>query len=304
MNISYEQIRSFVAVAETGSFSAAAKQLHKHRTTLGEVIRNLEIEVNMTLFERKGKYPVLTEQGQALFRHAKSLNDNAQAFESLCLSIESGVESDLKLYHSELLPRALMSVTMQDIRPHFPHVNVHWLHKNTDEVRTGLHSGDADLGIVLLDSTSQGASATDYIHLMSMPFSLVASPRLFNEPDSTVSIAMLKASRQLILEDCYHSELKRSLIVSPIVQRIENSDFLIELLLLNEGWSIMPSHTVQDEIDKGLLLNINVKELNTTLRFPLAIWYMNHAQIGPVRSHIIQSLCRNAKQHEGQPQHK
>ena len=35
MNISYEQIRTFVAVTEAGSFSAAARQLHRHRTTLG-----------------------------------------------------------------------------------------------------------------------------------------------------------------------------------------------------------------------------------------------------------------------------
>ncbi|BBM67295.1 hypothetical protein VA249_39410 [Vibrio alfacsensis] len=61
MHISYEQVTAFVALAECGSFSAAAKQLHKHRTTLGQVITNLEIEINMTLFDRSTRYPQLTE---------------------------------------------------------------------------------------------------------------------------------------------------------------------------------------------------------------------------------------------------
>ncbi len=80
VNISYEQIRAFVVVAETGSFSAAAKVLNRHRTTVGQVVDNLEIEINMALFDRAGKSPVLTAEGEALFKHAKSLSDNSLSF--------------------------------------------------------------------------------------------------------------------------------------------------------------------------------------------------------------------------------
>jgi DNA-binding transcriptional LysR family regulator len=102
MNISYEQIRAFVSVAELGSFSAAARQLNRHRTTLGQVINNLEIETNLVLFDRTGKFPVLTDAGTSLYTHAKNLAEYIQSFEHICQSMELGIEADITIYHSDL----------------------------------------------------------------------------------------------------------------------------------------------------------------------------------------------------------
>lgn len=299
MNISYEQVRAFVAVAETGSFSAAARQLNKHRTTLGQVISNLEIEINMTLFDRSGKYPALTEQGQALFRHAKNLNDSATAFESLCQTVESGVESDISIYHTDLIPVELIKSTMQSVRKEFPNVNVNWLHRSVEEVRQGLQSGEADMGIVLVDARSQGASPRDYVHLMSMPFTVVAAPDFFIAASEHYTVKDLKAKRQLLLEDYYYADIDRSMRVSPMVQRIENMSVFLELLKIGEGWAIAPVHAIQKYVDAGDLVELPVEELNTHVRFPLAIWSMNQPLGGPVLSLLIQSLCHHSKIFEG-----
>ncbi|MGF1721163.1 LysR family transcriptional regulator [Vibrio kyushuensis] len=299
MNISYEQIRAFVAVAEAGSFSAAARRLGKHRTTLGQVINNLEIEINMTLFDRGGKFPSLTEQGEALFTHAKTLHDNSTAFESLCQTMEAGVESDIRIYHTGLMPVSLIASTVQDVRKQYPHANIHWLHRSKDEVKSALKSGEADMGIVLIDATSRGASARDFIHLLSMPFTVVASPTFFNFGSKKISVRDVKTSRQLLLEDYYYSDIERTMQVSSVIERIETMSVLIELLKIGEGWAIAPVHAVQSEIESGALVQISVEELNTQLRYPLAIWFMNHSESGPVRKAITESLCQHSKHHEG-----
>ncbi|USD43626.1 LysR family transcriptional regulator [Vibrio sp. SCSIO 43135] len=299
MNISYEQIRAFVAVAETGSFSAAARQLNKHRTTLGQVISNLEIEINMTLFDRSGKYPTLTEQGQGLFRFAKNLNDSSTAFESLCQSMESGVESDVTIYHTDLMPVELIKSTMQSVRSEFPNVNVNWLHRSVEEVKTGLHSGDADMGIVLVDARSQGASPRDYVHLMSMPFTLVASPEFVAEHDVHYGVKELKAKRQLLLEDYYYADVDRTMRVSPMIQRIENMSVFLELLKMGEGWAIAPVHAVEKALESGELVELKVDELNTQVRFPLAIWFMNQPLGRPVLKRVIDSLSLHSRKFEG-----
>ncbi|MEK8074141.1 helix-turn-helix domain-containing protein [Rhodococcoides navarretei] len=61
MNINQEQLFMFQAVMETGSFSAAARKLGKVPSAVSMSIANLEIDLNLTLFERKGRANLLLQ---------------------------------------------------------------------------------------------------------------------------------------------------------------------------------------------------------------------------------------------------
>ncbi|MEF1193146.1 LysR family transcriptional regulator, partial [Vibrio parahaemolyticus] len=67
MNFSLEQLLAFVAVYEQLSFSKAAVKLNKHRTTIGQVITNLEDLLAVTLFERVGRSVEPTEDARLLY---------------------------------------------------------------------------------------------------------------------------------------------------------------------------------------------------------------------------------------------
>lgn len=60
MNINQEQLIIFQSVMETGSFSAAARKLGKVPSAVSMSIANMEIDLNLNLFERKGREPVPT----------------------------------------------------------------------------------------------------------------------------------------------------------------------------------------------------------------------------------------------------
>jgi DNA-binding transcriptional LysR family regulator len=291
MNISYEQIRAFVCVAEQGSFSAAAKKLNRHRTTLGQVINNLEIETNLALFDRTGKFPVLTDSGKSLYLYAKNLAEYTQSFEQICQNMDLGIETDITIYHSDLVPVELISAVMKALRKEFKEVNVHWLHKNNQEVKDALESGEADLGIVLIHD-GKSISANEYVYLVSLPFCLCAAPSssLFEAP--TVTIDDLKKYRQLLLEDYLSAGIEEIITVSHHVQRIENISVFTALLTSGEGWAIVPKHTVNELIEAKKLTEFHVKEVNTTVRFPLAIWTTHQSNKGPVRSRIIELLSQ------------
>ncbi|MEM9126318.1 MAG: LysR family transcriptional regulator, partial [Pseudomonadota bacterium] len=57
-------IQSFLAVAETGSLSAAARQLDRSQPTLGRQIQTLEADLNVSLFDRHARGLNLSEVGQ------------------------------------------------------------------------------------------------------------------------------------------------------------------------------------------------------------------------------------------------
>src|SRR3990172_3061867 len=72
------QIRYFNAVARHGSFSAAARALGMTQPGLTKAVRRLETSLECTLFSRLQRGVALTEQGQALLRHAGLLDVHLQ----------------------------------------------------------------------------------------------------------------------------------------------------------------------------------------------------------------------------------
>ncbi len=295
MNISYEQIRAFVLVAEKGSFTAAAKCLNRHRTTLGQVIHNLEIETNLTLFNRSGKLPILTEQGRSLYKHAKNLAEYTQSFEHICLSVEQGIESDITVFHTDLLPVPLIQDVMRTIRREFKEVNIHWLHRSNSEALEGIKHSEADIALVLAHDTN-AVSQIDYIHALSMPFCLCAAPDTPIFDKANISLDTLKKHRQLVLEDYFSAGIQNIVTVSSYYQRIENMNIFLALLASGEGWAFAPKHAVQRMIDNKSLKEFTIKELSMTVRFPLSIWSSYQSQTGPVRQRLIELLSESAKQ--------
>lgn len=73
-----EQLRHFIAAAEAGSFSAAARNLYISHSTVCRSVSALEEELGVRLFERSSRDFRLTEAGEALLPQAHGLLDAAE----------------------------------------------------------------------------------------------------------------------------------------------------------------------------------------------------------------------------------
>ena len=76
--LTLDQMRVLVAVAETGSFSAAARKLGRVQSAISQAIQTLEATLGLSLFDRSGKTPQLTDPGRALVGDARALIAGAQ----------------------------------------------------------------------------------------------------------------------------------------------------------------------------------------------------------------------------------
>lgn len=96
-------IRSFVAVAETGSLSAAARRLGASQPTLGRHVAELEQALDVVLFRRGRKGYELTENGAAFLERAVAMRESADALTRLAVGREEKIEGTVRITASEVV---------------------------------------------------------------------------------------------------------------------------------------------------------------------------------------------------------
>ncbi len=108
----WTHIRAFLATADTGSLSAAARQLRLTQPTLSRQVAALEDEMGVMLFERLGRALQLTDAGHELLAHARQMGQAAEAFAITATSQSQEVEGLVRITASDVfsvyvLPQAL-----------------------------------------------------------------------------------------------------------------------------------------------------------------------------------------------------
>ena len=78
--LTLDQMRTFVAVAESGSFHTAAARLSRVQSAVSHAIGNLESHLRIALFDRSGYRPTLTPEGRALLKIGWRRCNPADAF--------------------------------------------------------------------------------------------------------------------------------------------------------------------------------------------------------------------------------
>jgi len=75
MNVHFDlrQLRAFCALARTGSFTHAARELHLTQSAVSHSIKALERETGCRLLDRLGKKAILTQAGEQLLQHAEKI---------------------------------------------------------------------------------------------------------------------------------------------------------------------------------------------------------------------------------------
>ncbi|GHA30622.1 LysR family transcriptional regulator [Devosia pacifica] len=146
-----DQLKSFCAIADCGSFTEAARRVHKTQSAVSMQIKRLEDRLGYPLLTRDGRSVATTQHGEALYARARQmLRINAEildyfADEDLSGSVRFGVPDD---YAVRLLPVILSSFK----RTH-PRIAVDVATTSSEELLAGMRSGQYDL-IVFTQGTS------------------------------------------------------------------------------------------------------------------------------------------------------
>ena len=148
-----QQLRAFLEVAEARSFSGAAQRLHLTQPAVSKRIAMLEQYLGTELFDRIGRHVSLTEAGQALLPHARSMAQQMLAAERSVRDLAGAVSGELRLATSHHIGLHRLPPVLGHFKQTFEAVQVDIEFMDSEQAFEQIHQGETELAVVTLAPT-------------------------------------------------------------------------------------------------------------------------------------------------------
>lgn len=286
LNMTLDQLEVFEKVVEKGSFRAAADSLHRAQSAVSYGIRELERSLEVQLFSRKAYRPTLTPAGEALLSKARGLLVQAREIQAMGRALGQGEEACIVLGVSALcdFPPVIEVIRRFSARSA---TRIELLAEVLGGV-SRVREGKADLAITEVVGTFPEELERTRIGLAEMVPVVSRTHPLAANP-CEVRLADLKRYPQIVLSSTTPG-LSAGVVPGVVTWRV--ADFLVkrEAIRGGVGWGRMVSHLVQEDLDRGDLVEITAPELARDL-VPLYL-VRRRGELGPGRTQLWDMLSQ------------
>lgn len=173
MNITLRQLRAFVAIAEYKSFTKAADELHLTQSSLSGIIKELEKNLGVQLFDRTTRQLHLSGAGERLLPYAFRVLGELRLLGNELDDLKDFDQGKVRLAVSQQLAASAMPGLIHQFRQAHPNIQVTLLDCSIEEVISRVQSLEADIGIGPERVLTQDVAASA---LFSADFCLVVPP--------------------------------------------------------------------------------------------------------------------------------
>lgn len=141
------ELRAFIAVADEGSFSAAARKLHVSQSALSQTIRSLERQLGVRLLERHSAGVTVTDAGGLLLREARALLAQHDRVLAAVAGQAAAGPAILRVGVPLELPGSVLPQGLADMGAAFPQTRAEISHDSSAAQLAALEAGDLDLAL-------------------------------------------------------------------------------------------------------------------------------------------------------------
>ena len=256
--VTLDQLRVFVAAAETGSFSGAARRLKRAQSAVSHAVMSLEAALEIRLFDRGGRTPVLTEAGRAHAGDARALISGAAELKARARSIADEVEPELSIAVDAILPKPPLIAALCAIRAEFPLLSITLYTEALGAVDDRVIEGKCSLGISALIPRGEEQLDRRFLTEIEM-IPVAAADHALAKYEGEIPLMELQRHTQLVLTD--RSSLSEGFsggILSRHIWRFVDLETKQMFLRAGFGWGGMPRHMVEEDLAAGRLKRIAV----------------------------------------------
>jgi molybdate transport repressor ModE-like protein len=197
MAFKLRQLQYFVAVAEMGSISGAARQLSVAQSAVTDAVKELESDLGTVLLDRSGRGVALTHKGQQFLRHASRILE-AVADARRSFADDAAPAGELHLGASSLVAGYILADLIARFRRAFPAVAVAAVEDSAEYLEHLLVNGELDVAVMVVSRLHEPA-ALEAETLQESVFRLWLPLGHPLAAARTVSLAAVAAEKQIVL---------------------------------------------------------------------------------------------------------
>ncbi|KAB0487214.1 DNA-binding transcriptional regulator, LysR family [Pseudomonas reinekei] len=277
---SHEVLLAFVEAATQGSFSAAARKLGRSQSTISAAVASLEIDLNLTLFDRSSRKPGLTPAGRVILQRAEEILAATSRLEMTASQLSHGVEAKLTVALSDTYQSDRFEASLSAFEQRYPDLELECLIAECDDLVALVQSGRAQIAFAEM----QDSYPPDLVNSTVDERTEIA---LFVSPQHP--LATLNQIDQEVLQQ--HRELRLATIVNPYESRAKGRVWsapsylmLLEMAQGGFGWAPLPRWLVA-RFGPGTLQELQVRGWPKTVSVD-ALWSRLHPP-GPAGSWLL-----------------
>ncbi|WP_456417626.1 LysR family transcriptional regulator [Thiolapillus sp.] len=267
----FGSLRAFLAIADSGSFSAAAQQLYLSQPAVSKRLAALEEELNVRLFDRIGRRVRLTHAGEVLLPKAREMLLQAQDMKHLASNLQTEVSGALTLGTSHHIGLHRLPPVLKSFRASFPQVELDIRFMDSEAACQAVDRGELEMAIVTLPNENPAHLLTRELWRDALCF--VAAPEHPLAKAPLVSLEMLAQHPAVLpgpgtytrsILELALQEQNIEITSSMYTNYMETLKMLAEI---NLGWSLLP---------KSMLAQANLKILQVRLKLERSLGLVTH----------------------------
>jgi DNA-binding transcriptional LysR family regulator len=285
MPFAADQVPLFLAVLDAGSFSAAARQLGRVPSAVSMAIAQLEAELDLQLFDRRGREPVPTAAARALEPQARLLAEQLQQLNWQAQALHEGLEERLTLAIAPELLATHWTGPLNTLVQEFPALPIEVLAAPQADALELLHAGRAHLALVFERPAVDGREGFQemgretLVAVMAPQFAPWQQALAEHGPGAKLSVEQLAATRQVLVASRDPQQTDPRFVFARRLWRTDSHQAALALIGAGLGWGWLPKGLVEAHIGAGALLEIPVQNLsNGTTLFVDWVWSKERTQ--------------------------
>lgn len=288
--ITLDQLRTFLTVAEEGSFSAAARKLQRVQSAVSQSMGNLERQLNLPLWDRGSKTPKLTEQGRALLAAAARVSSEVMSLRQLAAAMQAGLEPFVSLCIDSLFPLSALIDLCSGFAKTFPAVDLRVDTQTMSAVSDRVLSGSATLGVVSPMGLSSKLERRVLSQIVLWPVAAPSHPLAAHK--GRIPHRAFEPHVQVVLSERIEAGVPDQGVLSSRTWRVSDLHTKHELLRSGLGWGNLPEHLVRADLASGRLVRLQPQGwAEDEHALYLSAIFRPDTTFGPAHTWVLQQLA-------------
>lgn len=258
--VSLDQLRTFIAAVDEGSFSAAGRRLRRAQSVVSQTLANLEGQLGVKLFDRSARRPSLTVQGRALLADAREVAGDIDRFKAHAKGLAKGLEPELGVVADVMFPIAPITYAVAAFQEKFPATALKLYMEGRCAVVRKVLERRSSVGIMAALCPAPPLLTTE--RLLTVRMAMVVSPQ---HPlaihDAPIPTSAFSEHIQLVHTDRSDLQQRREFgLLSPRTWLLAHLGAKLAFLRAGFGFGFMPQHIVEADLASGELVQIFAEE--------------------------------------------